>query len=197
MTRRRPRKETRIARGRASVLISMQNVELALGNGGKEGDARVVPLCSPFARLGTIHRPLRSAAETARLGRFTRRSRRDSELFVSSLCASLCAGRIVDARASGIIVRRARVYRASRCACPRACHRLARSVIIRVPLFSHHVTPLSPFLSTFLLSFQKLRRYFSRLRAGDFISLPRKCLVPDLCNLFLASCLLCKFCSET
>lgn len=71
MTRRRPRKETRIARGRASVLISMQNVELALRDEEREReDTRVVPLCSPFARLGepytdgsvqTLKPPVRAA----------------------------------------------------------------------------------------------------------------------------------------
>jgi len=43
-----------------NVLISMQNVELVLvvgrQEGGKEGDVRVVLLCSPFAQLGTIYR---------------------------------------------------------------------------------------------------------------------------------------------
>lgn len=103
MTRRRPRKETRIARGRASVLISMQNVELVLGVGSGEkrgGCARdgslvfsICPTGEPYTyrRDGTVQ-PLKPPDRVAPLDVL---AVRQSKLF-ASLCVSLCADRIVD-----------------------------------------------------------------------------------------------------
>lgn len=87
MTRRRPRKEARIARDRASAsLISMQNVGLARG-------ARVVPPCVLHLPEPGNRRPETTlcACTTAILAAEANSSPRFTY-------ASLCAGRIADAR---------------------------------------------------------------------------------------------------
>ncbi|KAL0100729.1 hypothetical protein PUN28_019245 [Cardiocondyla obscurior] len=175
MTRRRPRKEARIARGRASVLISMQNVK-PRSRALRDENARVVLLCSPFARPGTTRRRFRSA-ETIRPG-----------------CSA-------PSRTLRFALRIFRNY-------PRAV--LSRHYLSRIPLsFSASLLPHffrlsrlplppretipSPVASKTTSLCSDTFRDFAPARF--YLASPRECPIPDFCNLFLASCLLCKFCS--
>lgn len=64
----------------------------------------------------------------------------------AALCASLCANRIVDAKALSYAEHACPVRRAVPCrACSRACRQLARSVIIRASLFPHRYSCLTLF----------------------------------------------------